>query len=89
MNYQYHEITILTLAQFSGKVVSHYNMMHYHAGLIITLGHRSFDHHKEPCGRSNSIVSGHSDRPYWLSYRHMHFSTGSGQWLVVTNVMIL
>ena len=48
-------------------------------GLIITFGHRSFDRHKEPCGRSNSIVSGHSDR-----HTCMHFSTGSGQWLVVT-----
>ena len=32
--------------------------------LIIMSGHRSNDRHKQLCGQSNSIVSGHSDRPY-------------------------
>ena len=43
---------------------THVHIILVYAGLIITFGYRSFDSHKEPCGRLNSIVSGHSDRPY-------------------------
>ena len=38
----------------------------YKTGLVVTFGRWLFDRHKEPCGRSDSIGSGHSNRPYWL-----------------------
>ena len=53
--------------------------------LIITSGHRSNDHHKLLCdvaGQICSIVSGHSDWPYYLPQ-------ACSKWLVVTNNVML
>ena len=61
----------------------------YKTGLIVTFGRRLLDRHKEPCGQSNSVVSGHMVTAHTGCLGHMLYSTGSGQWLVVTNVMLL